>query len=203
MSVLQAILNIIQAVAVVAAAIIGSKALNTWRREMIGRKKADLAEQTLAAFYEARDIIRAARQPGGFDHEGKSRRPIEGETEDEAQYRNWVYVPAERLLNENEFFARLEASKYRFMALFGKEHATPFDTIKKVRNRILISSGMLIRSSRERVEEREQQRRNREKWERDIGVGLTDEDPLADEVEAAIAEIERSCVVALTGTEPQ
>ena len=202
MSVLQTALNVLQAGAVVAAAIIASNALNTWRREMIGRKKADLAEQTLAAFYEARDIIRAARHPGSFDHEGKSRQPMEGEAESEARYRNSVYVPVERLLSQNEFFARLEASKYRFMALFGKGHAKPFDTIKKVRNRVLISSGMLIRTHSEFAEEREELRRNRETWERDIGVGLTDEDPLADKVEAAIADIERSCMAALTGTEP-
>src|SRR5690606_37935251 len=199
---LQAVLSLIETGAVVAAAWVGGKALNTWRREMIGRKRADLAEQTLAAFYEAREIIRAARHPGSFDHEGQSRPPVEGETDREASYRNSVYVPAERLLSHNELFARLEASKYRFMALFGKEHAKPFDTIKRVRNRVLISSGMLIRSYRELWEEREELRSNREKWERDIGFGLTDEDPLADEVEAAIAEIERSCVDALTGTEP-
>jgi hypothetical protein len=199
--VLQTALDVVQAGAVVAAAWVGAKTLNAWRREMIGRKKADLAEQTLAAFYEARDIITAARHPGSFDYEGKSRQPMEGETESEASYRNSVYVPAERLLGQNEFFARLEASKYRFMALFGKEHTKPFDTIKKVRNRVLSSSGMLIRTHSELAYEREELRRNREKWERNIGMGLTEEDPLADKVEAAIAEIERVCVAALTGTE--
>src|SRR5918996_5935837 len=103
MSALQAVLSVIQAGAVIGAAVIGAWGLNTWRREMIGRKKADLAEQTLASFYEARDIIKAARFPGGFDHEGQTRPAIEVETESEAQYRRAAYVPAERLLKENEF----------------------------------------------------------------------------------------------------
>jgi hypothetical protein len=197
---MQVLLDIIEAGAVVFAAIVGARALNTWRSEMIGRKKADIAEQTLAAFYEVRDIIRAARQPGGFDYEGRSRQPIEGETVQEAKYRNAVYVPAERLFKENEFFARLEASKYRFMTLFGVESAKPFDTIKKVRNQILISSEMLIRSYKGGPTEAPKDLRpSIAEWERDIGIGLTGDDPLADEVEAAIAEVEGRCRASLTG----
>ena len=198
MTVLQIVLSITEATTVIAAAIIGAWGLNTWRREMIGRKKADLAEQTLAAFYEARDIFRAARFPGSFEHEGRLPTPLDGETETEARYRNAAYVPAERLLKENEFFARLEASKYRFMTLFGTKQAKSFDAVKEIRNRVLISSGMLIQTSNE-LDRRIELRANRQKWEQDIGRGVTDEDELAGKVEEAIAEIERTCRTCSTG----
>ena len=85
------------------------------------------------------------------------------------------------------------------MALFGTKKAQPFDTIKAIRNRILISSGMLIRTRGDPAEERAELRRSREKWERDIGWGVADEAPLADELEAAILQIEQTCRASLTG----
>ena len=199
MTVLQAVLDVIQAITVIAAAIIGAWGLNTWRREMIGRKKADLAEQTLALFYQAGAIIKAARFPAGFSDEGQTRPRDEGESESEAQHRNAANIPAERLFKESEFFARLEALRYRFMALFGTEAAGPFDAIKAVRDQILRSSYMLMHTDRERIQEREDLRHSCEEWERDIGYRRSKSDALAGRMEAAIAEVERTCQASLTG----
>ena len=165
----------------------------TWRKQRWLERRQAVAEQVLAEFYEARDIIRAARQPGSFSGEGESREPIEGESEAEAKYRNALYVPAERLLRQNEFFAKLEASKYRFMALFGQEQAEPFDKLKGMRNRVLISSGMLIRTYNEDRDRKGKRPEHYENWEHDIGWIDPEKDELAKDVEAVIAAMETVC----------
>ena len=108
-------------VAIVLGAGIAIHGINSWKRELIGRRKSEVAENTLSKFYEARDVIKWARFPGGYDHEGRSRPRSENESEAEARYRDSVYVPVERLHKEGEFFASLEANKYTFVAYLGRK----------------------------------------------------------------------------------
>ena len=49
--------------------------INAWRREFIGRRKIELAEETLVLFFEARDVVSWIRSPMGFAGEGKQERP--------------------------------------------------------------------------------------------------------------------------------
>src|SRR5262249_32311273 len=91
----------------------------------IGKRKAELAEEVLGDFYEARDIITAARSPGGFGHEGVARPKAEWETEDDRRTLNAYFRTMERLRNKEEFFARFHARRYRFMAHFGTESGQP------------------------------------------------------------------------------
>lgn len=188
------LLQIFQAGSIIGAGLVAIWGISAWRREMIGRKKADLAESTLATFYEARDIFRWARFPGSFGDEGQSRESTHWEIEKEKPYLDSVYVPAERLLNRNDFFAQLEASQYRFMALFDENAASPFATIKNVRNDILRASGFLIKTMEDvKFGDKEQLKKQRAEWETTIGWGVSDLDPLADRIEIAIKDIERTC----------
>ncbi len=43
--------------------------IDSWRRESIGKRKIELAEDVLALFYEARDVIRYMRHPVNLSHE--------------------------------------------------------------------------------------------------------------------------------------
>jgi hypothetical protein len=118
---IEAISNIAQTVAILVGACVAVYGINSWRRELIGRRKSEMAESTLSKFYEARDVIRWARFPGGYSDEGRSRPRADGESEAEARHRDSLYVPVERLLKEKDFFASFEAAKYPFMAWFGHE----------------------------------------------------------------------------------
>ena len=122
---------------------------------------------------------------GGPIGEGKSRPRESDENENDARYYDAYYVPIERIEKFNEFFAKLEASKYQFMALFGEEAATPFHEIKGVRDEIIRAAGILIRrpKDQERIEELEQIIR----W-----TGSND-DPLDKRLEAAIESIKGIC----------
>ena len=48
-----------------------------WRRQMIAGRKMQIAEEVLSAFYEAQDIIRAARSPMSIGDEGRTWRGAE------------------------------------------------------------------------------------------------------------------------------
>ncbi|HEY7688659.1 MAG TPA: hypothetical protein VH835_08205, partial [Dongiaceae bacterium] len=62
----------LQAGSVVVASIAAIYGVHQWRREMVGRRKAELAEAALADAYEAREIIEIARIPGGW-HSGEGK----------------------------------------------------------------------------------------------------------------------------------
>lgn len=198
--------TIVQASAVTVAALAGTVAalaarrgLTTWRREMKARRRAELAEHTLAMFYEARDIISAARFPGSFGGEGSSRDRQTDETDDERRYRNALYVPVERLNQNAEFWGRFEAARYPFMAVFGDEAATHFQTVRGVRSRVIISAGRLVREHGSAIEKREDYQHRRERLENDIGWGLTEEDELAKQIEGVVSAIEDICRPAIAG----
>jgi hypothetical protein len=163
---------VIQALAVTIAAFSAVFGINAWRRQLIGGKRAEVAERVLTAFYEARDIFASARLPASFAGEGRTRERAPGETEDQARSRDAYFTPAERLIASREFFMALNASRDRFIAYFGHDAAGPFATILQVRNRLLISARMLGMTTR-----RDDGRLDYTQWERweadiwDLGDG--------------------------------
>ena len=115
----------------------------TWRQATIGKREIELAEDVLAAFYEAREIFRFARSPVGFLGEGESRPKLEGEAENLKELLNTYFIPLERLNENAAFFSDLRAKQYRFIAYFGDEGAKAFDHLVQVRNDIQFASHML------------------------------------------------------------
>jgi hypothetical protein len=170
---------------------IGIQGLNKWRAETIGKRKAELAEEVLADFYEARDIINAARSPGGFGHEGATRTPAEWESEDDTRTLNAYFRTIERLRNKEAFFAKLDARRYRFIAHFGLEAAQVYDDLNKIHRQIVVAVQMLISTYRQRdlgsVPE------NRKIWQASIGWVPAEKDRIPAQLDALIIEIERIC----------
>jgi len=123
---------------------IGWRGLEKWRDETIGKRKAELAEQALMAFYEARDALAWVRAPVGFGGEGESRTPSDGETKTQQKKRNTYFIPIERLTHEKELFARLQSLRYAFAAQFGEAASEPFKAITSVQNEIRTSASVLI-----------------------------------------------------------
>lgn len=121
--------------------------LRSWRQEMIGRRKAELAEEVLADFYRARDMIERLRAPLSFKHEMTGRTSDELEDEQLARRRDSYYVPLARLAEEEEFLAAFQAKRYRFQAVFGERAAIPFDEIFAVIKKVAIAARMLIETA--------------------------------------------------------
>lgn len=161
------------------------RALATWKR------RTELAEETLADFYKARDIIHDARSPFLIEGEGSTRQREPLETEEDTRTLNAYFATAERLIDNAELFSQLQARRYRFLALFGGEAAEAYDQIFRVRREVIGAVRKLIATHSHR--DRTPMAQNRGGWEAVAGWGYEGDDPVAARVNQAIAAIEHIC----------
>jgi hypothetical protein len=175
---------------------IGWRGLEKWRAETIGKRKAELAEDVIADFYEAREIILEARIPGStLADEGNSRPKKEDETPEETKQYNAYYSVIERLSKKGEFFARLQARKYRIIAHFGVKAAKPYDELGEILREIRVAVHMLIATHRQ-MPDRETQFRQ---WLTTIYCGA-DGDDIPKRLDAIVTAIEETCRPAIQET---
>ena len=124
-----------------------SKALTAWRGEMVGRRKAELAEEVLAATYEATEKIKESRIPMAFSGEGVTFHVPEGVTPQQRANAQALYAPAERLVSNPEFWARFEAVRFRAKAFFGLPAWDAVNAVLRVRREIHTASSTLARNA--------------------------------------------------------
>jgi len=157
------------------------RGVDAWRSELVGRRKAELAEDVLAQFYRARDVLIWARIPD---------RPLEPVPQaDDRDQRHQSHVsPIERLTQESALFSELQASRYRFMAYFGEESAHPFEEMRAIHGEVITSAEALIRDPDERASDTE-----RDRWEDAIGWVDEGDDRLARRLTETIAAVEHVC----------
>jgi hypothetical protein len=130
-------------ISVIIAALTIISGIRAWKREYIGKRKIELAEDALMLFYQARDAIREIRNPFSRIDEGSSRQKGANEAASETELLNRAYVVYERYQKKEELFNKLQSIRYRFMARFGRQHEAPFIEFSKILNDILISAQML------------------------------------------------------------
>jgi hypothetical protein len=184
----QAVGTLLTGVATVLAGIAALRGLDGWRLETIGRRKAELAEEVLAQFYRARDILTWARFP--IPRDDRDVAPA-GETAHDVGERRRAFAPVERLAQESQIFSDLQASRYRFMAYFGEEAARPFDEIRALQTEIISAADKLIRAQGK--PETLETQAGRDAWEAAIGWGAEEEDRVARRLAQAVKDIEAVC----------
>jgi hypothetical protein len=157
------------------------RGVDAWRSELVGRRKAELAEEVLAQFYRARDVLVWARLPD---------RPLELVPEDgNRDQRHQSHAsPIERLTRESALFSELQASRYRFMAYFGEDSAHPFEEMRAIHAEVMSSAESLIRDPNELASDAE-----RDRWEDAIGWVDDEDDTLARRLAETIAAVEYVC----------
>lgn len=165
--------NVVVAIAAVVAASQGIAGLNAWRREAIGRRRMELAEDALTDLYEAADVIRWARFPGSFGYEATERQGRDDEPENIQAHRDTFYIPLKRLNDHSELFSRLRTRRFRVRATFGVDAVTPFEALHAVHSEIVVAAQRLMA-----MDPAHQNERTRERWERLEAVvwGVGDED---------------------------
>ncbi len=109
-------LEIIRDLSIPGAAVIAVYWIDSWRREHVGRRSIDLAEEALALFYEARDVIVAIRFPLAFMDETSEVKRNDGEIEDAYIARKRAAIVPVRFERNKDLFSRIHALRYRFMA---------------------------------------------------------------------------------------
>lgn len=190
----------LESLAVILAAIVAIYGINSWRREMRGRKEYQLGEEVLALFYEAKDKISAIRSPLAAVGEGQSRKAHSNEKPEEKEAFDRAFIVKERYQKNQELFNRLYALRYRFIAIFGGGKAKPFDDLANIIKEILIAAQMLgfywahlSQTHLPRSEEKINKLiKERQKYEAVIWAGF-EPDPIAPKVDEVISEIEKIC----------
>jgi hypothetical protein len=185
----------LKSVSILVASGVAIWGISAWRREHVGKKRLDTAEEMLSLFYQARDAIRDIRNPGSFASESSGRVRNPEESEEDAKARDMAYIPIARYQRQSEVFGKLRSVRYRAMAQFGPPIGKPFDDLDRIIAEIMSATSVLPRlwkdSGNSRLEERNLP--FRAKMEARIWAGVDDDgkpDALTLRVDAIVSEVE-------------
>jgi hypothetical protein len=177
-----------------------------WQIEHRGKRNIELAEETLALFYEAKDVIEWLRHPIGFSDENSSLVQGERENKEDFEARKRVNFIFYRYNQNKELFNKIHSLRYRFMAQIGKEQAKPFDELDSLIKQIVAAARLLIilwpenkfQTEDEKKKHYEQIKRN----EKIIWDPFSDDDPIKLRLNGLIKNIESVCqdVIVAKGT---
>lgn len=177
--------------------------IDSWRREHTGKRQIELAEDTLALFYEAADVIHYLRHPFSFASETGDIERMNGESEDAYQARKNASIVLKRYNEHQELFSRIHAMRYRFMVQIGKKEAKSFDDLRKIINEVLASARSLSRlwsRSHFRTEKEEVNHQQKvEKYEAIFWENSIEEDPINPRLEKVLQNIESICHKTIQG----
>ena len=140
---MESIATIAKLVAIISACWAIISGVGAWKREFIGKRKIELAEEVLAKFFEVCDAISLIRNPFSNNTEGTTRERREGETQEESEFLDRGFVVSERFHKREQCFVEFRTLKYRFMASFGHDTGRAFDEVVRIVNSIFVSSRML------------------------------------------------------------
>lgn len=192
--------DILQTISVVFACFAIVIGVDAWRREFVGKRRIELAEDILALFYEARDTIRYIRNPMSSSDESSSRQHAPNELPQETQALDRAYVAFARYEQNREVFNRLHSLRYRVMARFSPAASEPFNILNDSIGKIFSAARLLGRvywrheDRQFRTEEQmETHQSNMEKYEAVFWEGYGDVDPISPAIDKAIQDIEAIC----------
>lgn len=137
------IITLAQAGAVIIACWAIISGIGAWKREFIGKRQIELAEQVLAKFFEIKDAIAMIRSPFSNSDEGKTRKRSEYESPETSQLLDRGFIVFERYSQKETVFADFNTLKYRFMASFGPQAEQIFVDTNAILNSIFVSAQML------------------------------------------------------------
>jgi len=137
------IATLAQAIAVIGACWAIISGIGAWKREFIGKRQIELAEQLLAKFFEVRDAVAFIRNPFSDAEEGKSRKRGDSETSEESNLLDRGYIVVERYAQRQKIFSEFSTLKYRCMATFGVRTEHIFTETNAILGTIISSAGVL------------------------------------------------------------
>ena len=132
-----------QTIAIISACWAIVSGIGAWKREFIGKRRIELAEETLATFFEIKDAIAFIRNPFSTVGEGETRVVGDRETPEVTELLNRGHIVFERYEKKREVFSRFGALKYKFMAAYGAESEEIFKDTHKAVNSIFNSARYL------------------------------------------------------------
>lgn len=190
-----AIAAVIQTIAVLFTVWIAYKGLTSWQEQQIGRRRFEVAEQTLTAFYEADRIISWVRSPLSFSNEGTTRKVDNDEFESKelTKVRNKYYVGVERINEHQEFFDRFKTLKLTCRAYFGYNLEDSYDEISKAIHKVAVAARILIDTAYDVREGDRDLRDHRLKLQGDLWDTGQPGDEIKALLESAVRRVEKVC----------
>lgn len=168
--------------------------IDSWRREHSGKRQIELAEETLALFYEARDTIANIRNPFSWGSESDNIERGERESDKDFNARKRANTVFSKYNDHQELFNKIHSMRYRFMAQIGKDESVPFDELRSIIDKILNSVRMLAR-----LWARGENWDDIEKYEAVIWYGKSVDDPINEKLEKTIQKMEYTCKKVISG----
>jgi hypothetical protein len=190
--------DIAQSVSIIIASLVVIYGIDEWRREFVGKRRIELAEEVLSLFYQARDIIESIRSPFGFGGEGETRKPSPNERPEHKEALDQAYVLIERYNRHIEVFSRIRALRYRFMAQFDTNASKPFDDLNRIINELILSAQQKARYATQTeqpyLSDAAAEKHNKKFLEVDsVYYCGSEDDPIAPRVEAILEDVESTC----------
>lgn len=183
--------EIIKTLSTIVTAAVACWGVSTWRRQVVGKRRMEIAEEALLAAYQVRDVIAAARMPVTFKGEGSTRPPFRGEQDFQKEILDSFYAPLERMQKQTDKFASLYLAGQRFRVHFGPQHAEIFGAFHQARMHVMQAAECLIEEHIERSTTSEEIKG----WKADLWRSLSPgrPDDLARSVDEAVGKLETIC----------
>jgi hypothetical protein len=149
--------GLLTALTAIVGVTIAARGLTKWRVETIGKRQAELAEEILADFYEARDAIEQIRFPTMQYPVSRPRK--DDETEADSGMLDMYWSIGERLNAKSELFAKVSSRRYRLIAHFGAQAGEPFKELERIRHEMsfaipkLLEEGGMKRNQRMSIDD--------------------------------------------------
>lgn len=180
-------MHILESISIIFASLVAIRGISAWRHEFIGKRRIELAEKVLGAFFAVKDAIDYIRSPVLYPGEGSTRNKQENENQKETESNNRAYIVYERYDKRRDIFNRFAVLKYRFMASFGKDKEDIFNDITKYTGSIFNASDAL--RTYWQHEDDEKNRKYRDECE-SIIYKRSGDDPLQKNIEGVQAKLE-------------
>lgn len=191
-------------------------ALSTWRRQLIGQKKADIAENILTLFIKACHCISDARTPSVTQNEIRARPRFKEEPDDLKPQLlamlGMAYAPILRFEQQKEFWHELQASQYKFIINFTDTRIMPTEFY----SRLLEIKRAIIRASKNFIEQQlrietpsykarlrledalcKKEDESLQEKQKIIWEGVDEQDEINKDLEEIMADLEKVCLPAL------
>jgi hypothetical protein len=187
--------SIVQAVSILVTSIFAIISLRAWRRQLIGKRRFEVAEEVILAAHRAQGALEWIRNGFSFSTEAEDRPKPSGETENEARLRDSYYVPLKRLRDSAETFIGLSKAYLLCKVHFGSEAAKAIDEILRIQNNIAIDAKMLLDDvGNDDGVSKELRKEMRES----IWGGLNPKNPVTNRLNDAVNKIDEICARYLT-----
>jgi hypothetical protein len=182
---------IVQAISIAVTAYFAVKSLRAWRQQLVGKRRFEIAEETIVAAYRVREALEWIRSPASWSGEATDRTKEAGETEAVAQMRDTYFVPLKRIKETSEDFSQLGKTKLLARIHFGEPAEVAIQELIRIRHQVSVAARMLVDHVGDRNGDLDNKFWEKLRWE----IWATDDenDQLTPKISLTVKKIEEIC----------